>query len=155
MKFFAMIMAAAAGMLLVTGCSSIKDLNVALNQNSVITENYSSAGLNILRNKTTKNEISEAIGAPGLVFKNEIQGESWVYPRVAVRQDSAGYNASANLALVFPFKSHTLSHGGGLAGVGGNAAGQYDKTSYKTAGLLIKFDKKGVVHSYEFRATSF
>ncbi len=155
MKYSVMIVPVFAAVLLLSGCSSIKDLNVALGQQATASDDVTITGLNILKNKTSKKEVIDAIGAPGLVFKNDIKGESWVYPRVAVRRDSLGFQASGNLALIFPYKAHTLSRGGGLAGGGASTQVQSDRSSYKTAGLLIKFNKDNCVHSYEFRATSF
>ncbi len=155
MKYFAMIVSVFAGVLLLAGCSSIKDLNVALGQQAANGDEVSFAGLNILKNKTTKKEVANAIGAPALVFKNNIGGDSWVYSRVAVRRNSVGIQAKANLAAIFPYQAHSLSHGGGIAGVGGSGNIQADNSSYKTAGLVVKFNKDGCVHSYEFTATSF
>ncbi len=155
MKYSVMIVPVFAAVLLLTGCSSIKDLNVALGQQATSSDDVIISGLNILKYKTTKKEVIEAIGAPGMVFKNDIKGESWVYPRVAVRQDSVGFQVSANLTLAFPYKKHTLSRGGGLAGGGAGTQVQSNRSSYKTAGLVIKFNKDNCVHSYEFRATSF
>ena len=111
-------------------------------------------GLSIVQNKTTKAEVIQNIGAPSMTF-NDAKGEAWVYSRVAVRRNQSSGNVSANFAAFFPYKSHSLSRGGGLVGVGANAAVASQKSSYKTAALVIYFNKSGCVSHYEFTATSF
>ena len=141
-------------LLLFSGCSSVKELNSAMSEATSVGE-ISTFGLQIVKNKTTKSEVFASIGAPGLVFKNEQGGESWVYPRVAVRQSDLDLQANGNFAAVFPYSSGSLSRGGGIAGVNASSKIGSRKSSYKTAGLLIKFNKLGCVNSYEFTATSF
>ncbi len=143
-----------ASVVLFSGCSGIRELNSSLNE-AANADEISTFGLSITRNKTTQNEIFKAIGAPGLVFKNEVNGESWVYPRVAVRQTDVGFQARGNFTAIFPYQSHSLSKGGGLAGVGANSKVGARRSTYKTAALMIKFNPNGCVDSYEFTATSF
>ena len=143
-----------SSMLLFSGCSSVKELNSALGE-AANADEISTFGLNIVKNKTTKNEIFKSIGAPGLVFKNDIHGETRVYQRVAVRQTDVGFQAKGNFAAIFPYQANTLSRGGGIAGVGASSKVGARRSSYKTAGLMIKFNEQGCVNAYEFTATSF
>ena len=155
MKQFAFTICMGLGaLLLFSGCSSVKELNSALGEAATADE-ISTLGLNIVKNKTTKSEIFKSIGAPGLVFKNELNGETWVYQRVAVRQTDVGFQAKGNFAAIFPYKANSLSRGGGIAGVGASSKVGARRSSYKTAGLLIKYNEQGCVNSYEFTATSF
>ncbi len=155
MKRFAIVFGmACAAVLFSAGCGGIKDLDKAVNEVSVPDE-ISSAGIELIRNKTTRDEVLNAIGAPTLVCKNELNGESWVYTKVAVRDCDTGFRMRANFVAAFPYQSHSLSRGGGLAGVGAGAEVGSNRSSYKTAGLTIKFNAKGRVNSYEFTATSF
>lgn len=141
-------------LLLLSGCSSVRELNSAMNEATSVGE-ITTLGLQIVKNKTTKSEVFKSIGAPGLVFKNEHDGESWVYPRVAVRRSDLDFQAKGNFAAVFPYSASTLSKGGGVAGVTASSRIGTSKSSYKSAGLLIKFNELGCVNSYEFTATSF
>ena len=123
MKQFAFVFCAGmTALLLFSGCSGINELNSALGEAAGADE-ITAPKLNIVKNKTTKSEIFQSIGAPGLVFRNEINGETWVYQRVAVRQTASKVGAR--------------------------------RSSYKTAGLMIKFNEQGCVNAYEFTATSF
>ncbi|MDR0932974.1 MAG: hypothetical protein LBM70_08170 [Victivallales bacterium] len=137
-----------------SGCASVKELNSAMNDAASIGE-ISSSGLRIVKNKTTKKEVFGSIGAPGLVFKNDISGESWVYPRVAVRQSNLDFQASGNFSAIFPYSAGSLSKGGGVAGVNASSRLGSSKSSYKSAGLLIEFNELGCVNNYKFTATSF
>lgn len=141
-------------MLFISGCSSVKELNSALGE-TANADGISFFGLNIIKNKTTKAEIFKAIGAPGLVFQNNLNGESWVYQRVAVRQTDVGFQAKGNFAALFPYQPNSLSKGGGIAGVGASSKVGARRSSYKSAGLMIKFNEQGCVNAYEFTATSF
>lgn len=155
MKLFTLtICMGLASLLLFTGCSSVKELNSARNE-AVSVGEISTFGLQIIKNKTTRSEIFKAIGAPGLVFKNEIGGESWVYPRVAVRQSELDFRVSGNFTAIFPYSPGTITKGGGIAGVNLSSQIGSSKSSYKTAGLLIRFNRLGCVNTYEFTATSF
>ncbi len=155
MKSFAFIICMAVPLMLVlSGCSGVKELHSAMNDAAAVGE-ISTSGLQIVRNKTTKSEVFKAIGAPGLVFKNELNGESWVYPRVAVRQSELGFQMKGNFSAFFPYSGGSLAKGGGVAGVGASSEIGSNKSSYKSAGLLIRFNKLGCVNSYEFTATSF
>lgn len=115
------------------GCSSIKELNSAIGEAASV-DDISTFGLRIIKNKTTQSEIFKAIGAPGLVFDNHIHGKSWVYPRIAVRKTSLGFQASGNFTAVFPYSGSVLEHGGGVAGAKVSSVLDSDKSSYKTAG---------------------
>lgn len=143
----------AGAALLFSGCAGIKDLHTAMGE-AVHADEVTMRQLHIVKNKTTKNEIFRAIGAPGLVF-NDKQGETWVYPRIAVRRSDAGFQARGNFATIFPYSPHTISRGGGFAGVGVASGVDAKRSSYKSAGLLIKFNLQGCVRGYEFTATSF
>lgn len=155
MKRFAFTVCMGLGaLLLFSGCSSVKELNSALGE-AADADEISTLGLNIVKNKTTKSEIFKSIGAPGLVFKNDLNGETWVYQRVAVRQTDVGFQAKGNFAAIFPYQANSLSRGGGIAGIGASSKVGARRSSYKTAGLLIKFNEQGCVNSYEFTATSF
>ena len=142
-----------ASMLIFTGCSGIKELNSAM-ADATLSDSVSANDIKIIRNKTTKNEVMNVIGAPSLVFK-ENGLDIWVYQRIAVRQSDAGFRTQGHFSAVFPYKAHTLSRGLGVAGVGASAAVSSNRASYKSAGLVMKFNKNGCVHSYEFTATSF
>ena len=81
MKQFAFVFCAGmTALLLFSGCSGINELNSALGEAAGADE-ITAPKLNIVKNKTTKSEIFQSIGAPGLVFRNEINGETWVYHR--------------------------------------------------------------------------
>ncbi len=136
--------------LLLSGCSSAlwsNPISDAVNAGET-------SELNIVKNKTSKADVFKAIGAPSLVFQGP-KGETWVYQRIAVNQNNAGVSGSANVALVFPYKEESLRSGGGLVGGGASASVGASNTSYKTAGLMIRFNEQGCVNSYEFTATSF
>ena len=152
-KMFVVAAVAACAALVAAGCSNIKELNKALGEASTADE-VSTMGLQIVQNKTTKAEVIQNIGAPSMTF-NDAKGEAWVYSRVAVRRNQSSGNLTANFAAIFPYKGHSLSHGGGIAGVGGNASVASQNSSYKTAALVIYFNKHGCVSHYEFTATSF
>lgn len=155
MKQFAFVFCAGmTALLLFSGCSGINELNSALGEAAGADE-ITAPKLNIVKNKTTKSEIFQSIGAPGLVFRNEINGETWVYQRVAVRQTDVGFQARGNFSALFPYQANSLSHGGGIAGVGASSKVGARRSSYKTAGLMIKFNEQGCVNAYEFTATSF
>ena len=152
-----MITAAVVGLasaLLVSGCTNIKELNKALGEAST-TDEISTMGLRITRNKTTQNDVIRNIGAPSMTFENEKGGTTWIYTRVAVRSSGTGGNLSGGFAAFFPYKANTLSRGGGIAGVNAGAEVSSERSSYKTAALTINFDKNGRVVNYEFSATSF
>lgn len=151
------MIAASAGVcavLLVSGCSNIKELNKALGDASALDE-VSTLGLHIVQNKTTQEEVVQSIGAPSMTFANQDGGSTWVYSRVAVRNHQASGNLSANITAIFPYKPHTWSRGGGLAGGGASASVASQSASYKTAALMIHFNPEGCVSNYEFTATSF
>ena len=151
-----MFSAAVAGLcaaLLITGCSDIKELNKALGEASTLDE-VSSLGLRIVQNKTTQNEVLKAIGAPSMSFDSD-KGSTWVYTRVAVRSNQSSADASIGFDAFFPYKAHTFSRGGGVAGVHGSASTASQRSSYKTAALTINFNAQGCVTNYEFSATSF
>ena len=57
-----------ASMLIFTGCSGIKELNSAM-ADATLSDNVSANDIKIIRNKTTKNEVMNVIGAPSLVFR--------------------------------------------------------------------------------------
>lgn len=155
MKFFAFTIATGMSVaLFFSGCSSVRELNSALGE-ATNADEISTLELNIIKNKTTKSEIFKLIGAPGLVFKNELKGETWVYQRVAVRQTDVGFQAKGNFSALFPYQANSLSRGGGIAGVGASSKVGSSRSSYKTAGLMIRFNELGCVNSYEFTATSF
>lgn len=154
MKLFTLVFCVGSGALLLSGCSSIKELNSALGE-ATSADEISTLGLNIVKNKTTKAEIFSSIGAPSLVFRNDLNGDSWVYQRVAVRQTDVGFQAKGNFSALFPYQTNSLSRGGGIAGVGASSKVGARRSSYKTAGLLIKFNEQGCVNAYEFTATSF
>ena len=155
MKLFIVALCMEIGsMLLFSGCSSVKELNSARNE-AVSVGEISTFGLQIIKNKTTRSEIFKAIGAPGLVFKNEMGGESWVYPRVAVRQSDLDFQVSGNFTAIFPYSPGRITKGGGVAGVNVSSQLGSSKSSYKTAGLLIRFNRLGCVNTYEFTSTSF
>lgn len=141
-------------MLIFSGCSGVRELNSSMNEAAAVGE-ISQFGLRIVRNKTTRSEVFASIGAPSLVFRNEQGGESWVYQKVALRKSDLAFSARGNFAVVFPYDTSSFSKGGGIAGVKSSSALASSKSSYKTAGLLIKFNRKGCVSSYEFTATSF
>lgn len=153
-KFAFAVCMGVSAMLFFSGCSSIKELNSALGE-AANADEISTLGLNIVKNKTTKNEIFNSIGAPGLVFQNDMNGETWVYQRVAVRQTDVGFQAKGNFAAIFPYQPNSLSKGGGIAGVGASSKVGARRSSYKSAGLMIKFNAQGCVNGYEFTATSF
>ena len=151
-----MIAAAVAGLasaLLVSGCTNIKELNKALGEASQ-TDEISTLGLRITKNKTTQQDVIENIGAPSMSFEHE-NGSTWVYTRVAVRNTQSVGNLSGNFTAIFPYKANTWSRGGGLAGAGVSASVASERSSYKTAALTINFNKQGFVINYEFTATSF
>lgn len=143
-----------AAMLLVAGCSGARELSSSLGDASGL-DGVTAGSLKVVKNKTTQNEVMAALGAPSLVFKNDIGGESWVYQRIAVRQSNVGFAASANFEAIFPYKADTKGHGGGFAGVGAAAALDSNRSTYKSAGLLINYNAEGCVNNYEFTATSF
>lgn len=104
MKQFAFVFCAGmTALLLFSGCSGINELNSALGEAAGADE-ITAPKLNIVKNKTTKSEIFQSIGAPGLVFRNEINGETWVYQRVAVRQTDVGFQARGNFSALFPYQ---------------------------------------------------
>ncbi len=151
-----MLSAAVAGLcaaLLITGCSDIKELNKALGDASSLDE-VSTLGLRIVQNKTTQNDVLKSIGAPSMTFDNG-EGTTWVYTRVAVRNNHSSADASIGFDAFFPYKSNSFSRGGGIAGVHGSAATASQRSSYKTAALTINFNAQGCVTNYEFSATSF
>lgn len=152
-KFIAAAIVGGGLALFSVGCSNIHELNKALGEASTADE-ISTVGLNIVQNKTTQNDVVAAIGAPSMVF-NDANGTTWVYSRVAVRDTGSSGNLSANFTALFPYAPHRRSRGGGLAGVGGSAAVASQRSSYKTAALMIHFNAQGCVSSYEFTATSF
>ena len=152
-KMFVVAAVAACSALLVAGCSNIKELNKALGEATTADE-VSTMGLSIVQNKTTKAEVIQNIGAPSMTFA-DANGETWVYTRVAVRNMQSAGNLSANFTAIFPYQSHTRSKGGGLAGAGASASVATQNASYKTAALMITFNKYGCVSHYEFTATSF
>ena len=139
--------------LLSAGCSNIHELNKALGEASNADE-VSTIGLNIVPNKTTQKEVVASIGAPSMVFDEE-NGSTWVYSRVAVRNTGSGGKLAANFTAFFPYKAHQLNHGGGLTGVGASASVASERSSYKTAALMIHFNGEGCAVNYEFTATSF
>ena len=142
-----------ASMLIFSGCAGMKELNSAMADTS-LSDNVSASNIRITKNKTTKNEVLSVIGAPSLVFK-ENGLDVWVYQRIAVRQSDAGFSTQGHFSAMFPFKAYTLSRGMGVAGVGASADLSANRSSYKSASLIMKFNKNGCVHSYEFTATSF
>ena len=144
---------ALASMLILTGCAGMKELNSAMLDTS-LSDNVSANDIKIIKNKTTKNEVMSVIGAPSLVFK-ENGLDVWVYQRIAVRQSEAGFRTQGHFSAVFPFKGYTLSKGLGVAGVGASANIGANRSSYKSASLVMTFNQKGCVNSYEFTATSF
>ena len=152
-KFIAAAIVGSGLALISAGCSNIHELNKALGEASTADE-VSSMGLQIVQNKTTKAEVIQNIGAPSMTFADE-KGEAWVYSRVAVRNTQSSGNISANFTAIFPYQSHTRSKGGGIAGAGASASVATQKSSYKTAALMIYFNKYGCVSHYEFTATSF
>lgn len=152
-KMFVVAAVAACAALVAAGCSNIKELNKALGEASAADE-VSTLGLSIVQNKTTKAEVIQNIGAPSMTF-TDAKGEAWVYSRVAVRNIQSAGNISANFTAIFPYQAHTRSKGGGLAGAGANASLASQNSSYKTAALVIYFNKYGCVSHYEFTATSF
>ena len=152
-KMFSAAVAGLCAALLITGCSDIKELNKALGEASTLDE-VSTLGLRIVQNKTTQNEVLKSIGAPSMTFDNG-EGTTWVYTRVAVRSNQSSANLSVGFDAFFPYKAHSFSRGGGIAGVHGSAATASQRASYKTASLTINFNAKGCVTNYEFSATSF
>ena len=152
-RMFSTAVAGLCAALLITGCSDIKELNKALGEASTVSE-ISTLGLHIVQNKTTQNDVLKSIGAPSMSFDNG-EGSTWVYTRVAVRNNQSNANASIGFDAFFPYKAYSLSRGGGIAGVHGSAATATQRSSYKTAALTINFNAQGCVTNYEFSATSF
>ena len=152
--FFFTICAGISAVFFFSGCSNIRELNSSMNEAAAVGE-ISEYGLRIVRNKTTRSEVFNSIGAPSLIFKNEKGGESWVYSRVALRKSDLEFTASGNFAVIFPYDTTNINKGGGIAGVKAGSGLSTSKSTYKTAGLLIQFNRKGCVSSYEFTATSF
>lgn len=152
-KLFSTAVAALSAALLITGCSDIKELNKALGEASSLDE-VSTLGLRIVQNKTTQNDVLKSIGAPSLTFDNG-DGSTWIYTKVAVRNNQSNANASIGFDAFFPYKANSFSRGGGVAGVHGGAATASQRSSYKTAALTINFNSQGCVTNYEFSATSF
>lgn len=153
-KLIAVAGAGVCAALLFSGCSNIKELNKALGDASAV-DDVSTMGLHIEQDKTTQADVMKAIGAPSMTFANPNGGTTWVYSRVAVRNSAAAGNLSANFQAVFPWKSNFRSRGGGVAGVGASASVASQSSSYKTAALMIHFNREGCVSNYEFTATSF
>ena len=137
--------------LLSAGCSNIHELNKALGEASHADE---IGGVSIVPNKTTQREVVAAIGAPSMVFDEE-NGSTWVYSRVAVRNTGSGGRLAANFTAFFPYKAHQINHGGGLTGVGTSAEVSSQRSSYKSAALMIHFNADGCAVNYEYTATSF
>ena len=154
MKQFMFIFVAAVCAMAVSGCVSSKDISEKMNKAAEV-EGVKANDLRIIRNKTTANEVLEAIGAPSLVFKNADKTETWVYSRIGVRRTSAGFIAKGNFAALFPYEAHSLSKGGGLAGVNADAQLARSRSSYKSAALLINYNSNGCVNTFEFTTTSF
>ena len=149
---FSIIMGAAS-LLLLSGCSGIKELNSAM-ADTTLSDNINANDIKVVRNKTTKAEVMRVIGAPNLVFKDD-GVETWVYQRVAVRQSDVGFQVQAHFAAYFPYKNHSLRRGAGVAGVGAAGSVGANRSSYKSASLVMRFNENGCVNSYEFTATSF
>jgi len=141
--------------LLLCGCSTSKELSSALKDATIGGEISQLNDKLVVKNKTTKKEMLRNLGAPSLVFANEIGGESWVYSRIAVRESNVGLIANGAFATFFPYTSNNASKGGGIAGVDAGIAVSTNRSSYKSAGLLVRFNAQGCVNSYEFNAVSF
>ena len=151
-----LLVAATAGIfstLLMSGCANIKEMNKALGE-ATTPEGVSTTGLSITQGKTTQEDVLKTIGAPSMTFATA-DGTTWVYSRVAVRNNGADGSIAANFTAIFPYQANTRSKGGGIAGAGVEAAVSSRSSSYKTAGLLINFDENGCVVNYEYTATSF
>ncbi len=154
MKQFMFFLAAAICAVTVSGCVSSKDISAKMNKAAEV-DGVVANDIRIIRNKTTNKEILEAIGAPSLVFKNADKTETWVYSRIGVRRTNAGFIAKGNFAALFPYEAHSLSKGGGLAGVSADAQLASSRSAYKSAALLINYNSKGCVNTFEFTTTSF
>ena len=141
-KMIAAAVAGFASVLLVSGCTHIKDLDNALGEASHADE-ISAQGLRISKNMTTQSDVLENIGTPSITFVNDKGGSAWVYTRIAVRNTQSGGKASDN-AVFFPFKAVKLSGDAGSRGA-----------SCKTASLTINFNKSGNVVNYEYSETRF
>ncbi len=137
-----------SAMFIFTGCSSV-------DVDDQVSDEMKVFGIEIIRNKTTKSEVLAAIGAPGMVFESSESGDSWVYPRIAVRSTNFGFRAGGNFAALFPYTSGSFSKGGGVAGARASVDTKNSSSTYMTAGLRINFNKQGCVIGYEFSATSF
>ncbi len=155
MKHFAVKLGVICGaVLFFTGCAGMKELSASIGESANFDE-VSACGLTIIRNKTTQNEVMSSIGAPSLVCKNDIGGETWIYQRVAVRSSDTGFGARVGVEFFFPFSASTFQDGAGLAGASVSSSVDSSRSSYKTSGLLIKFNSKGCVNHYEITGTSF
>jgi len=143
-----------AAMTFVTGCSGIHELQAALGE-ATSADEVSTLGLKITKNKTTREDVLKTVGAPTDILKNANGTETWTYNRVAVRQTNFGWQIAGDFMAIFPYTTSGRSYGGGLAGVGVASSIKTNKSSYKTAALLVNFNVNGCVDSYEFMATSF
>jgi len=144
----------AIAMTFVTGCSGVHELQAALGE-ATSADEISTLGLKVTKGKTTKSEVFKAIGAPSDVMTNADGSESWLYNRVAARQTDFGWQIAGDFMAIFPYSPSTRSYGGGFAGVGVASSIKTNKTSYKTATLVITYNNQGCVDNYEFTATSF
>ena len=147
-KMIAAAVVGLASVLLISGCTNIKDLNNALEEASQADE-ISAHGLRISQNETTQSDVLESIGAPSMTYAKEKGVSTWFYSRVAVHSTQSG----SNDAVFFPFKAGMLSGDAGCAGANASVVSQ--RASCKTASLIINFNKSGMVINYEYPATCF
>ena len=155
-----LVMAAAIGTGLLTGCSTKLspepfDANLRLTSGHVKTV--------VKKGQTTRLEVFKALGAPNVIAMESGKGETWTYDQMKVRRTAQGYGAGAFFLTGFAFSndlslrrsSFNPGSGAGEAGVSASGSVGTNTTSINTATLVIRFDASDRVQSYKMLVTSF
>ena len=155
-----LMMAAAIGTCLLTGCSTKLspepfDANLRLTSGHVKTV--------VKKGQTTRLEVFKALGAPNVIAMESGKGETWTYDQMKVRRTAQGYGAGAFFLTGFAFSndlslrrsSFNPGSGAGEAGVSASGSVGTNTTSINTATLVIRFDASDRVQSYKMLVTSF
>lgn len=119
--------ALAAVSLLAIGCKSVQD-----NQNDLRSTQERNITVGVVQKEIRKGmsgaEVTEALGSPNIVTKDENENETWVYDKIATE---ASYSSSQNsLFLIL----------GGFSNQSGAAS-----TTQRTLTVVIKYDEKGQI----------
>lgn len=145
----AVLIAAALGFIMLTGCQSVGEHRKAVQDDSGDRLTVGKVQREIRVGMASADVIS-VLGSPNMVSTDEERREVWVYDKISTERAYSGSSGGVNV-LFLGFGSGAA---GGIGGGGSSSAGA-SSTSQRTLTVIIKFDKDSKVRDFAYHTSRF